>query len=126
MVEKKSRILPESEGPVLALEINEPVTFEIYNNFYLPALRDLFTRYNEVRVLYFYPAPDTFPGWEMEAADLDLKMKTEYGHFAKKVALVNAPPSAVQRWTLVKPLIGGEVKIYKKEELQDALAWVKA
>ena len=123
---KQNKIMPESEGPVLCLEVTQPVLLEAYNNMYIPALTSIYEQYGEVRILYYYPSPENFPGWEETAAAQDLKNFTEHGHNVKKVALVNAPNKVAQRWDLMSPLLGGEVREFSVEEFDTALKWIKA
>ena len=126
MVEKYNRIMEESEGPVLCIEISQPVTLEAYNSMYIPALTKIFLEYGEVRVLYSYTDPENFPGWEPAAAEQDFENLTRHSQHAKKIALVDAPAKVVQRWRVMEPLLGGPVREFKKEQFDEALAWIKA
>lgn len=125
MNQPENRVMEESEGPVLCLEVTTKVTLDAYQNMYIPALSDIFERFGEVRVLYYYPNPENFPGWEEEAAVEDFKNFTEYGHHVKKIALVNAPDKVAQRWDLLSPLLGGPVHEFGKDEFDKALQWIK-
>ncbi len=126
MTEKTNHKMPESEGPLLCVEINAPITLEAYNDLYIPAMREIFEKYGEVRALYYYPDPDSCVTWEEKAAALDLQLTADKGHHVKKVALVNPPEKVIVRWMIKQPLLGGEVKIFDQSDLKEAVVWAKS
>ena len=117
--------MSESSDSVLCLEVSHKVTHESYNNLYLPALRKIFEKYGEVRILYFYPDPERFPGWEESAAKQDLENVIEYGKHVGKIALVDAPDMVKKRWDLISPLLRGEVRNFSGKDLEKAVAWIQ-
>ncbi len=125
MTEKENRLMEESEGPVLCIEVNSGVSSKLYNDMYLPAWKKAVEKYGEIRILFYYPTPDQFPGWEEKTAKQDLAHYTEHGRELKKVALVNAPSKVTQRWDLLTPLLGGNVREFEKTDFQEALKWIK-
>ncbi len=122
----KNRVLPESEGNVLCVEVAGKVTLAGYDKNYVPELERICRDYGELRLLCSYVDPDNFPGWEEKAAEKDLEKFTKHGHKVKKVALVNAPAKAALKWETIGAMGGGEVRKFKEGEFQEALAWVKA
>lgn len=121
-----NKYLDNSEGPVLCIEVRHPVSYEQYTTMYIPSLTERYKKYGEVRVLYYYPEPDKFPGWEPEAAEEDLKNFTTHGKAVTKIALINAPYKVAQRWDLMSPLLGGPVREFEDGEFDEALAWIKS
>ena len=118
-----NRILPESEGNVLCLEIGERVTLENYRSIFEPAMKDILARHADAGAVISYTRP--FLGWDIDAAEHDIQTMTAMGRNVKKVALVHPPESVINRWHILKPLLGGEVKIFEEGQFADALAWVR-
>ncbi len=120
-----NRILEQSEGPLLCIEVKEPVRLDAYKNSYLPHIEKNLAEFDHLDMLFYYPDRENFLGWEEEAADLNLQKFTEFGRKVHKIALVDAPEKVVLRWNLMQPLFGGEVKTFEKDQFDQALAWVK-
>lgn len=123
---KENRIMEESEGSLLCFEVIHPVMLDSYNSIYADVVTKLYEEYGEVRLLFFYPDPDNFPGWDPQAAAEDLQNHTKRGHIIKKVALINAPAKVAQRWQLIQPLLGGPAREFGEGKFDEALEWVKS
>ena len=121
-----NRIMEESDGPVLCLEVTKPVTVDGYTKMYWPELESRFNQYGYAKILFHYTDPASFPGWESGAAELDMNRFAEYGRNIKKVALIDAPAKVVQRWELMRQMLGGEIRIFKTDEFDIALDWIKS
>ncbi len=124
MGQKQNRILPESEGDVLCIEIVDRVTLENYTTVLEPAVRRIVDNYGSFNILISYTEPSV--GWDMDAAAQDLEAMSELGGKAKKIALINPPERVLIRWQTLRPLLKGELKFFTSAELNDALTWVKS
>ncbi len=123
MNDKFNRLMPESEGATLCYELSKPITKQGYEeNFLKPALQ-LVQKYGEVRLLMYYTS---YKGWEKEAAEMDIAAHVELGRYLKKLALVNAPEKEIMSRFVKKPLNNAEMRFFKTEQLEQALAWVKS
>lgn len=121
---KYNRILPESEGNILCLEIGERVTLKNYQEIFEPAMKEILAHHTDARAVISYTRP--FLGWDIDAAEHDIQTMTAVGRNVKKVALVHPPESVISRWQILTPLLGGEVKVFEDGQFKDALDWVKA
>ncbi len=124
MGQTQNRILPESEGKTLCIEIADRVSLENYTGILEPSVRKLIDQYGELNLLISYKP--SFVGWDLDAAAQDLETMTEIGGFAKKIALVNPPERVLIRWQTLRPLLKGELKFYTDAEFDKALSWVKS
>ena len=121
MQDYRDEIMPETEGPALCYRATRAVSNELYSN-YIERVKTSIKDYGEFRLLIFYK---DFPGWDEQAASKDLPFYAEYGKYMKKLALVNAPEKEVMAKMLRKNIIGGELKIFSEDRLQEALTWIK-
>ena len=117
------KIMPETEGKMLAVEAKEKLTYEDYEEVFIPKLNQLIEKYGEIKVL-MYLAED-FTGWEPEAAWDDAKFGLQHRNDFEKIAVVGGP-----KWVEWATRIGayftdGQVIIYEASDLQAAISWVK-
>ena len=124
MTAKHNRIMPETDERVLCIEVDQRVTLEAYKKVLEPAFRTILAKQGEIRLLLHYSG--SFPGWDIDAAAYDLGIMTEVGRLVKKVALIMPPEQVRQRWTTLRPLLGGELKFFETDEISSALQWVKS
>lgn len=115
-------IMEETEGPALCYRATRAVSDALYSD-YIERVKAAIRDYGEFRLLIYY---NHFPGWDEQAASKDLPFYAEYGRYMKKIALVNAPDKEVIAKLLRKNIIGGELRIFSEDRLQEALAWIKA
>lgn len=125
-VTNNNRIMKQTEGPLLCVEAADAVTLDYYQNHYLPPLEKIFAEFGHASILFYYPDRESFPGWSEEAADLNIQKLTEFGRKISKVALIDPPEKVASRWTLLQPLISGEIRIFGHGQLDDAMTWIKA
>ncbi len=124
---QQNKIMPESENNVLCIEVQGLVTYEYYTEMYLANLKKILEKFEKARLLFFYPDPDNFIGWENKAADVDFSTFNQYAKNIEKTAIVNPPAKVSQRWDFRMPVLGGEFREFDKaEDLPDALKWVKS
>ena len=126
MTNENNKIMPETAGPVLCLEVRHKVREEFHSSTYIPLLEKMYKEHGEIRILYYYPEPESFPGWEEKAALNDFDYFTANGKRFAKIAIVNAPKNVAQRWDFMSPLLGGELREFDKSELNDAQNWIKS
>ena len=121
MQDYRDEIMDETEGPALCYRATRAVTDELYSD-YIERVKASIKQYGEFRLLIAYK---NFPGWDEPAAVKDLPFYAEYGKYMKKLALVNAPDKEIMAKILRKNIIGGEMKLFTEDKLQDALRWIK-
>ena len=119
-----NRILPESEGNILCIEIRDKISTDFYHNTLEPAIGKILIENEYIKLLIVHMAPS--PGWEEEAAEKDLRNLAELGHRVQKIALINPPEKTIIKWTTLQPLLSGPVKIFERENMEDALVWIKS
>lgn len=124
MQENKNRLLPESENNLICAEVGARVTLEDYESIFQSKVQQILKDRGSVRILLHYTRP--FLGWDIDAAAKDLSQVTEHGSKMQKAALVNPPEQVLQRWQTLRPLLGGELRIFEEGEYQKALDWVKS
>ncbi len=122
MNKKYNTIMPESEGCVLCIMIDKPISAEGYKENYLSRVQKIMEEYGDLRLLVYFKE---YHGWEKEAAAMDLASSTETHARVSKNALVNPPPSLIALTQLRKDIRQGETRIFTEEQLQDALKWLK-
>lgn len=113
--------MPHSGGAFLAYEIVRPISREGYAVF-LEITNAIINKYGELRLLLYYK---NFEGWEREAAEMDLEAHITIGHNMKRFAIVSAPEREIMSRMIKKPMLGGEIRFFSENRLDDALAWVK-
>lgn len=116
------RILPETEGPLVAVQAGEFLTGEDYESTWVPSLKQAIARHGMVRALLYLD--ETFKGWDAEAMWADAKMGMENaGHF-EKIAVIGEP-----RWLdtiseLIAHLAAVDVRTFPTGGLAEALGWI--
>jgi hypothetical protein len=122
---KENRLMDESGGSLLCIEVHREVEYDYYTGKYLPEWDRIFGEYGELRLLFYYPEPELFIGWDERAAEMDFERHLQRGREVRRVALINPPDQVRARWHILKALIGGELRVFDPEEREAALAWVK-
>ncbi|PZP55070.1 MAG: hypothetical protein DI586_07990 [Micavibrio aeruginosavorus] len=123
---QQNKIMPESEGNVLCIEVRGLVTYEYYAGMYLENLKKIMEKHGKARLLFFYPDPENFIGWETKAADADFSTFNEYAKDIEKTAIINPPQIVSQRWDFRMPILGGEFREFETaQDLPEALEWIK-
>ena len=117
------RLLPDTSGNIICLEIGGRVTLEDYQSVLMPVAGEVLSKHGECRIFISYIGQ--FYGWDADAASFDFSMLLEKASLVKKVALINPPENVVSRWEKIKPLIGGEVRIFAAAEFDDGLNWIR-
>ena len=109
---------------VLGLEAGGEIEDDDYEDVILPAVADLLTRHDEVRVLYVLG--EDFEKFELDAMWEDAKMGLQ--HFGKweRIAFVTDNTGYRRAVKVFGFLMPGEVKVFTLAERADAEAWVAA
>ena len=118
-----SGIMPESEGNVLCIRHSGVISMA-QANIIRKYLEDIAEKYDSLRGLVFYD--EDYKGYTVEAAEISLHFMMDLGEKAEKIAYVNAPETRKKLNETVPELAGAEIRYFAKEELQDAISWVKS
>lgn len=122
-------ILPESEGNVLATKAVGKLTDDDYKDTFLPKIEEIIAAHESVRILFYMDAD--FEGWDAGVIWADAKFGLQHmgtalrGGF-QKIAVVGGKSWVGKTAELSGYLMRGEVKAYEQNELDQAMAWVKA
>lgn len=114
--------MPESGGSLLCYEITKPISAVGYEENFLKLARKIVKDKGELRLLNYY---NPYQGWEEDAAELDIIAHIDLGKFIRKMAFVNAPEKEVMARLIKKPLTPAEIRFFTKDQLSQALIWVK-
>lgn len=116
-------MMPESDTRTLCVQLVGTVTKGDYDaNFYKP-LQKFVDAETPFGLLIDYTH---YKGWHEDAAARSFESIIDHGKFARRMAYVAAPDSKVTQIKVAKPLLGGEVKFFKADELAKAVQWVKS
>lgn len=121
-MDKFNKITNESSGCLLCIIVDKPISLEGYTQNFLPRAQQIIEEYGELRLLVDY---EFYQGWEEEAARLDMANVIEGGKFLTRIALINPPDRVVFQVKLKEPLLGGEIRIFNRDQLAEAMVWVK-
>jgi hypothetical protein len=117
------KVMDGSTGNVLGLRVTGRLHAADYDAL-LPKLEDRFREHGKLRVLFY--ADDGFEGWDLKAAWDDTALGFAHASDFERLALVGAPDWVVWCVRLSAFLFKGEVRIFPREALGDAWAWVRA
>ena len=117
-------ILPESGGNVLAVRAGEKLTDADYKETFIPNLEKVIAQHGKARLLF--DCGENFRGWEPKAAWDDAKYGIKHRNDFEKIAVVGAGRWIEWATKLDAHFIGGEVKVFPKDQLKDAMEWIKA
>ncbi len=121
--EKFNTIMPETTDRVLCIQVDRLISCEGYRENFIPRLEKMIEKYGEIRLLVNYLK---FEGWENDAAKEDMFLSVSMGKKIKKLAFVNTPESEIFRRIMIEENISGETKLFSKDQLQEAIDWVKS
>jgi ribosomal 30S subunit maturation factor RimM len=116
-------IMSETEGKMLAVKATEKLTYEDYEEVFIPKLNQLIEEYGKIRVVMYFD--EGFSGWEPEAAWDDAKFGIQHKNDFEKTAVVGGPKWVEWATRISAYFIEGEVKIYEASDFQAAISWIK-
>lgn len=117
------KLLPESEGKVLAFQASDTLTADDYETIFMGAVEGALRRYGAVRALVRL-APD-FRGWDpaapWEGDAFGARHRTDF----EKMALVGAEDWKEWGVKLDAHLAEGEARTFAAEEERSAWVWLQ-
>ena len=117
-------ILPESGGNILAVRAGKKLTDADYKDTFIPAMEGVIKQHGKARLLF--DCGDNFEGWEPRAAWDDAKYGIKHRNDFEKIAVVGAGRWIEWATKLDAHLMGIEVKLFPKGDLDEAWEWIKA
>ncbi len=116
-------ILPESDENTLIVKASSVLTSDDYEKTFIPELNHRISQSGRIKVVMIFS--EDFTGWETGAAWDDLVFGIQHRNDFEKIAIVGK-----QKWLEWATKIGAyfmpnQIKIFKPEELQKAISWVK-
>lgn len=123
-MKKTVLILPQSDDDTLCITVRGRVTLDDHTHGLRKQLEERIKRVGYYNLVMFY-APD-FAGWEADAAAQSFTSIYELGRYARRIAFVNPPDSKIFQTKISRPLLSGEVEIFRLEDLDNAISWAKA
>ena len=121
--EKFNEFMSESRDNILCFTVTKPISEEGYRKNFRDRMEDAIKDYGSVHILVYFK---DYKGWEIAAAKEDLATICEKGSKIQKLAIVKPSIKDVLNLKLRDSLIGGDVKFYDEDELDEAMAWVFA
>jgi hypothetical protein len=109
---------------IIILTARGKITGDDYENIFVPALEDLRTQYDKLRLLYILGSE--YDGYEAEAMWDDAKVgMKDFTHFEKLGVVTN------KKWIRgsIKAfgfLIPGQVKLFGMDQMDEANSWIRA
>jgi hypothetical protein len=117
------KLLPETEGSLIAVQISGRLTAEDYEQAWIPRLNDAVEQHGKIRIVVYID--ETFDGWDAAALWEDTKFGLTHIREIDKMALVGGPEWIGKLTDLFGSLVPGSYKSFEVGELEDAYAWVK-
>lgn len=117
-------ILPESEGNVLGIRVEEKVTDSDYREIFIPRLTKIIEEHGKARVLYYMDT--TITNFEMGAMWQDASFGIKHRNDFEKIAVVGGARLVEWGTRIAAHFMGGEVKTFGEGQLQEAWNWVKS
>ena len=117
-------IMPETEENMLVFKATKKLTAQDYETVLIPKLEHILTEHDKIKgVIYI---PKGFQGWELGAAWDDAKFGLKHRKDFDKIAIVGGETWLEWITKIGACLITGEVKVYKDDEFDTAIKWVKS
>lgn len=115
------KIMPESQGKLLAVTATGTLTDNDYVDVWIPALQEVIDEYEVVNALLYMD--DEFEGWDLKAMWEDAKFGLKHRNDFAKIAVVGGPDWIKWGVKIGDLLLDCVVKTYTPDKLQEALAW---
>ena len=120
--DKFNTIMPETEANIICIQVDKPISEQGYKENFILKIQNILEDYDTFKILVYYKE---FKGWEENAAQLDMAAFVDFGSRLEKLALVNPPHKEILSRKLMKPMVGGDIQIFKENDLKLALSWIK-
>jgi hypothetical protein len=89
----------------------------------IPKLEALFKEHGKLRILFLADAD--FAGWDLSAAWQDAALGFRHAADFERLAMVGAPDWVIWCVRLSAFLFKGDVRVFSRDELDEAWRWVK-
>lgn len=116
-------IMPESNETTLCVSLNGQVTATDFDHYYHQEIKKRVEKNGYFNMVVYYD-PD-FKGWDLDAAELNLKSIFELGGKPHKLAYVNPPKRKILLMKMAEPLLEGELRYFEDGQYEDAVQWAK-
>ncbi len=115
------QFIPVHEGNILAIRVSGKLSHDDYQQF-IPKLEELIKPGKKISLLIEL---DDFHGASLAAIKDDFSIGIKYPDTFEKIAIVGE--KKWQKWMafISSPFIKGEIKYFKRSELQDAWGWLR-
>jgi hypothetical protein len=117
-------IRPETAGSLLVIEASGKLTRKDYEDIFIPKLNELIEKFQKLRVVFYLN--DSFDGWELGAMWDDAKFGLAHKNDFARIAVVGAPRWVNWLMKLSAPLMSGELRIFDRDRLEEALIWMES
>ncbi len=117
-------LMEESRGNVLGIRASGKLTRADYVQTLVPRLDELTQQFGRVRALFFMD--EGFRGWTASAAWANTVMDFRFRGRMEKVAMVGAPTWEAWCVRLSRPVIGAELRLFRRDQQKAAWDWVLA
>lgn len=115
------KILPESRGKLLGIEVTRKFTQQDYHKVVGPCLQAILNEQGAARVLVFCAAD--FQGWELDALQGE---EAGFRRDLEKLAVVGGSWWVRLQLQILTALMSGEVETFDDDELEEAWEWLEA
>jgi hypothetical protein len=115
--------LPENDDRILIAKAEEKLTAKDYEDVFIPRLEKMLQKNKKLNLVFYLS--EGFRGWELGAAWDDAKFGLMHRHDFGKIAVVGGPKWVEWCTKVGAHLVKGEVKVYKENELEVAIKWVR-
>ncbi len=116
--------LPESAGNLIGIRATGTLTSADYEKVFIPRLEKMFAEHGRLRILFYMD--EGFTGWDLSAAWDDAAIALEHRADFEKIAVVGGPDWVTWCIKLSAFLVAGEIKVFPKDQLQEAWSWMGA
>ncbi len=116
-------IIPGMADTVIAVNVTGKLTGEDYKSVLIPAVEDLLTKQERIRLLCRFESDVSFSGsalWQDAALGLKNLAKWE------KIAIVTDTDWLRQSTRFFSFMVPGEIKVFTDDQLEKAKTWIAA
>lgn len=99
------------------------VNAEDYDRFFHQEMKARKEKNGFFNLLVWYD--DSFTGWTADGADANFKSLAMMGKFSRRAAYINADENKVFLMEITKPIVNSENRYFNKDQIEEALKWVK-
>jgi hypothetical protein len=118
-------VMEESNRNVLGFRATGKLSQTDYRDVLHPRIEKLLKRFPTLNVLFLMD--DAFAGWSLAAAWANTIFDLKHRHDFDKIAMVGCP--MWEEWCVklaAAPLMGGKMRTFRPDELDQAWKWVQA